>query len=388
MQDFDTEIVGLGLASGRILRQVVTAERDQPPFHRVMMDGIAIRCESLERGKRGFAIQGTQLAGDPAHTLVNEDNCIEVMTGAVLPEEANCIIPVERISVQDKMAIIEEGYQARANQFIHPQGSDHRQGQEVLQPGAPVSPMDIAIIASCGLDAVQVSRSPVVRVISTGNELVPPGRPVAPHQIRMSNGPALVSMLSNRGFTDVGHEHLADKPDLLKRRLAEHLDEANVLILSGGVSMGKADFVPQALQELGVQPVFHKISQRPGKPMWFGIGPREQAVFALPGNPVSSLICCRQYVLPALLQASGRESAPVRYAILTEDVGFQLDLTCFLPARVAYMDDGSVNATPVPTNTSGDFASLGGTDGYVELLREENEFPAGSVVPLHLWTNP
>ena len=251
-----------------------------------------------------------------------------------------------------------------------------------------MTPMDIAIIASCGLENVQASSQPIVRIISTGNELVPPGKPVEPHQVRLSNGPALVAMLQQQGFEQTADEHLVDEPALLRERLAEILDEASVLILSGGVSMGKADYVPQVLEELGVELVFHKISQRPGKPMWFGIGPEKQAVFALPGNPVSSLVCCRQYVLPALLQASGRERPRAVTAVLAEDVTFNPKLTCFLPARTESADDGRVVATPVPTNTSGDFASLSGTDGYIELALERNEFPAGSAVPLHRWTNP
>ena len=115
--------------------------------------------------------------------------------------------------------------------------------------------------------------------------------------------------------------------------------------------MGKADYVPQVLEKLGVKLVFHKISQRPGKPMWFGIGPDKQVVFALPGNPVSTLVCCRQYVLPALLMASGREPNSPETARLTEDVTFEADLTCFLPVRISVSDDGIINATPAPTNT-------------------------------------
>ena len=248
--------------------------------------------------------------------------------------------------------------------------------------------MDIAIIASCGLESVLVGKPPVVRVISTGNELIAPGNPVADHQIRMSNGPALVAMLWQQGFTDTTHDHLVDEPALLKQRIADHLQEADVLILSGGVSMGKADFVPQVLADLSVEAVFHKISQRPGKPMWFGKGPDEQIVFALPGNPVSALVCCRQYVLPALLQATGRNDAPQETATLHEAVTFNPSLTCFLPVRTSILADGKISATPVPTNTSGDFAALSGTDGYVELPRERSEFAAGSLVQLHRWASP
>jgi len=388
MPTFGIESVALDKAAGRVLRQVVSAERDQPPFDRVTMDGIAIRFASFASGNRQFSIQGTQHAGDPVQMLQGDQNCIEIMTGGVLPEGSDCVIPVERISVVENVATIEGSYQVKAGQFVHPRGSDHGVGHDVLHPGVIISPMDIAIIASCGLDKVDVGRGPDIHVISTGNELVPPGQPVAAHQIRLSNGPALVAMLNGQGFDNSSHDHLADDVAVLEQGLGRHLGTANVLILSGGVSMGKADFVPQVLQKLGVEVVFHKISQRPGKPMWFGIGPEKQAVFALPGNPVSSLVCCRQYVLPALLKASAREIAPAQHAVLAEDVNFGTDLTCFLPVRTRSLDNGSIHATPVPTNTSGDFASLGGTDGYVELRREDSEFPAGSVVPLHLWTTP
>ncbi len=388
MPAFATETVSLAEAHGRVLQQTVAAERDQPPFDRVTMDGIAVQFDSLASGNRRFKIQGTQHAGDPVLTLASSDNAIEIMTGGVLPQESDCVIPVERINVQDGVATVEDDYEAERLRFVHAQGSDYPAGHEVLLAGRIITPMDIAIIASCGLENVQVSSQPAVRVISTGNELVPPGKPVATHQVRLSNGPALVAMLQQQGFQQTVDEHLLDEPALLRQRLAQILDESSVLILSGGVSMGKADYVPQVLGELGVEVIFHKISQRPGKPMWFGIGPGGQAVFALPGNPVSSLVCCRQYVLPALLQASGCRIPRAETAVLAEDVTFNPKLTCFLPVRIESGDDGRVLATPVPTNTSGDFASLSGTDGYVELALELSEFAAGTAVPLHRWISP
>ncbi len=388
MPAFAVDTVSLAQARGRVLRQAVVAERDQPPFDRVTMDGIAIQFEYLAAGNRRFRIQGTQHAGDPVQTLTSSTRAIEIMTGAVLPRNSDCIIPVERIEIKDGFAIVEEGYAAERLQFVHPRGSDYGVGHAVLTAGRVITPLDIAVIASCGLDSVDVSRLPEVRVVSTGNELVPPGKPVEPHQVRLSNGPALVALLAGQGFTKTADEHLVDEPALLRKRLGEILDESNVLILSGGVSMGQADFVPQVLGELGVEVIFHKISQRPGKPMWFGIGRGGQAVFALPGNPVSSLVCCRHYVLPALYLASGRDIAAPEYATLAEDVTFEAKLTCFMPVRLQSGDDGRVLATPVPTNTSGDFASLSGTDGYVELRLEQDEFPHGSVVPLHRWLTP
>jgi molybdopterin molybdotransferase len=321
-------------------------------------------------------------------TLLEEDGGIEIMTGAVRPENTDCIIPVERISIEDGVAVVANDYAAERNQFVHARGSDHLRGHAVLQRGLRIQAMDIAVIASCGLETVSVARQPVIRVISTGNELVPPGQPVADHQIRLSNGPALVAMMSQNGFAESGHDHLIDEPGLLRERIGSHLDAADVLILSGGVSMGKADFVPGVLADLGVKLVFHKISQRPGKPMWFGVGPDQQVVFALPGNPVSTIVCCRQYVLPALMRASGRHQPEAEYAELGEAVTFNPELTCFLPVRLMASSGSRVVAMPAPTNTSGDFAALSGTDGYIELKLEQDEFAAGEIVPLHRWNNP
>ncbi len=388
MPEFETEMVELDESIGRILRQEVAAERDQPPFDRVTMDGIAIRFDSFDAGNLSFRVEGTQHAGDPAQALSNDDSCIEIMTGGVLPQRTDCVIPVERISVDNGVATLEDGYSPARRQFIHPQGSDYTRGFKVLQPGKRISPMDIAIIASCGLDKVEVGRQPAIRVISTGNELIPAGEPIKSHQVRLSNGPALVATLSEQGFVDTAHEHLIDKPEILKARLGRLLQKSDVLILSGGVSMGKADYVPQVLAELGVKVVFHKISQRPGKPMWFGIGPDEKVVFALPGNPVSTLVCCRQYVMPALLLASGRKNSNDETAKLTEDITFKSDMTGFLPVKLSDGADGTISAAPVPTNTSGDFASLSGTDGYIELDKTQSEFSKGSSVPLYRWNTP
>jgi len=388
MPTFGSEPVDSTAATGRVLRQAVLAERDQPPFDRVTMDGIAVSYGALDRGTRSFRIAGVQHAGDPVSSLGDDTHCIEIMTGAVLPVGSDCVVPVERITVSNGIAEIEPDYHAARWQFVHLQGSDHRAGTPVLEPGSVLTAAEIAIVASCGLERVEASRQPSIRVISTGNELVPAGKPVLPHQVRLSNGPALVAMLKRQGFEDCCHEHLLDDPDSLRASIRRLLSEARVLILSGGVSMGKADFVPQVLADLGVTTVFHKISQRPGKPMWFGIGPDAQSVFALPGNPVSTLVCCRHYVLPALFDASGRHARRPEWAVLTEDVTFRADLTFFMPVVLQSDVDGTLRARPVPTNTSGDFTALGGTDGYVELARAQSHFPQGSPVPLHRWDAP
>ena len=379
-----TTTVQLQQASGRVLQQTVIAERDQPPFDRVTMDGVAFAYADFDAGTRRFPIQAMQAAGDPTLSL-DAGHCIEIMTGASLPDGADCIVPVERISVTDGVAEVAGDYAAQKDQFIHPRGSDYAKGAQLLTPGARISPMDIAIIASCGLTEVEVSAAPTIRVVSTGNELVAAGEAIEPHQIRMSNGPAMVALLEQHGFSQTEHDHIVDQPELLKERIAEHLANANVLILSGGVSMGKADYVPQVLADLGVEVVFHKISQRPGKPMWFGMGPNGQAVFALPGNPVSALVCCRQYVVNALNWAAGLRPSPPEFASLAQEYVFKPQLSCFLPVKLVSSVGGQLLAMPVQTNTSGDFTALSGTAGYVELALATNTFPAGTGVQLHRW---
>ena len=382
--EFSTETVTVADSCGRVLRDGIVAERDQPPFDRVMMDGIALQHADIESGQREFPIQAVQAAGDAVLTL-QSGQCIEIMTGAARPENADSIVPVERLTNNDGVATLEPDYAVKAGRFIHPRGSDFKQGAELLSAGTRISPMDIAIIASCGYTEVDVATDPIVRIISTGNELVPAGDEIEDHQIRLSNGPAVEALLGEHGYRRCAQDHLADDIDALRKSLQRHLEEADVLILSGGVSMGKADYVPQVLAELGVEVVFHKVSQRPGKPMWFGKGTGGQLVFALPGNPVSALVCCRQYVIPSLARASGIRVSPPEFAALASNVSFKPNLTCFQPVKLTSNTSGQVIAIPVKTNTSGDFASLSGTDGYVELPREQINFDAGTSVFLHRW---
>ena len=228
---FGTENVPLDAAAGRVLHQTVVAERDQPPFDRVTMDGIAIRFASFAEGLREFDIQATQFAGDPVVTLGARANCVEIMTGAVLPTGTDCVIPVERIATNGTTATIAADYLPEHLQYIHPRGSDYVEGHEILQPGETLSPAHIAIVASCGLGTVAVGENPSISVISTGNELVPAGEAIAAHQIRMSNGPALAAMLTQQGFTNVLHEHLPDDRDTLNTKLAVLLEKSKVLVL-------------------------------------------------------------------------------------------------------------------------------------------------------------
>ena len=367
------------------LRENVYAERDLPPFDRVCMDGIAVDSSALRRGVKRFRVQATQGAGSPALKLAHIENAIEVMTGAILPLATDCIIPVEQYEIVEDFASLSSAVTALPYHNVHRRGADGPEGALVLESGTQLRAPEIAIAASAGKAQLRVSCQPAVMIVSTGDELIEPGEPIAEHQVRRSNAYAVAATLRERGVGRIGDDHILDDEEMLNERLTLHLETHEILVLSGGVSMGKFDLVPKVLMQLGVKEVFHNVAQRPGKPMWFGVGPRGQAVFGLPGNPVSTLICLIRYVVPAIAEAMGTRPARRERLALASPVTFKPPLTYFLP--VAIEDDASGRhwAHPRPTNGSGDFLSLAGTDGFVEFPPGPNTYPQGFVTPLYRW---
>ena len=377
-----TEARPLSRLCGAVLREPIRATRDQPPFHRVTMDGIALASAPFAAGRREFRISGTQGAGYAPLELSDPGSCLEVMTGAMLPQGCDCVVPVEKISTRDGIARLADDVEPVPMLNVHTRGLDCRAGAALLEPGVRLGPPEVAVIASTGVAAAQVSREPDIVVISTGDELVEPGQPVSEWQIYRSNVFGVIAALQRHGFSRLSQDHLPDDLELLRSRLRAHLEAHDVLVLSGGVSMGRYDFVPQVLGELGVKVVFHKIAQRPGKPMWFGVGPRGQAVYALPGNPVSTLVCLTRYVLAGLDAALGVAPLPAESISLDRDFDVKPPMTFFLPVKVA---PGAPRAAPVPTKGSGDFTSLTGTGGFVELPPGPRVISSGTPVPLYRW---
>jgi molybdopterin molybdotransferase len=370
---------------GGTLRENVYAERDQPPFDRVTMDGIAVNSESLRQGVRRFRIQGTQPAGAPPLKLAGGELAIEVMTGAILPQASDCVIPLEQYEVSDGLALVESAVVSRRYHNVHRRGSDSLQGALLLKSGTLLRAPEIAVAASAGMARVRVSSQPAVMIVSTGDELIEPGDPIADYQVRRSNAYAVAAALRRRGFARLGDDHVSDDVDMLRERLSLHLTTHEVVILSGGVSMGKFDLVPKVLCQLGVSEVFHTVAQRPGKPMWFGIGPQGQSVFGLPGNPVSTLVCLIRYVIPAIAEAMGTQRTLPERMALAAPVTFQPPLTYFLPVTIEHDDWGRPWANPRPPNGSGDFLSLAGTDGFVELPPGPNTYAKGFVTSMYRW---
>ena len=371
-------------AAGRVLREDLAAERDQPPFDRVAMDGIAIASVAFASGTRRFRIAGTVAAGAPPPALEDSRTCLEVMTGAVLPPGADAVIPIELLAVSDGVATITDAAPVPAWANIHRQGIDARAGSRSLASGTRLRGPELAIAASAGRGSILVSREPRIAVISTGDELVSPDATLAAWQIRRSNAYGVGAVLALAGYGYRTDAHVPDNQAVIRATLAEHLGKHELLVLSGGVSAGRFDFVPGVLADLGVRRVFHKVAQRPGKPLWFGMGPGGQAVFGLPGNPVSTLVCLVRYVLPALAQLTGAPAPPVTYGLLAAAYESRHTLSAFVP--VDQVADGARRGTLAlhPTQGSGDFTSLRGTAGFVELAPGRQYAPSESV-PFYTW---
>lgn len=371
-------------AAGRVLRESVAADRDLPPHDRVTMDGIAVATAALDRHGRALHVEGEARAGDLPLQLRNpDDGALRVMTGAVLPSGSDTVIRSEDLRQEGEHAWLEPDKPIVPGQNVHRQGSDTRAGTVVLTPGRRISAADIAVLASVGRAEVAVGRRPRVAVISTGDELVDVGRPIAAHQVRRSNIYVVATALTALGY-EVDARHLPDDPEQLSAGVSAALTGHDVLITTGAVSKGSADFLPGVYARLGVERYLHGVRQRPGKPLWAGGTSDGRRVFALPGNPVSVMMCLYRYVVPALAAAEGAAPAPAMQAALTAEVRFPPPLTLFLPVLLSAAE-GALSARPAPAQNSGDFLALAGTDGFLELAGDRNHFAAGSVLPLYPW---
>jgi molybdopterin molybdotransferase len=371
--------------AGAVLAQSVRAERDQPPFDRVTMDGVALASHAWRQGRRRFRIAGTQAAGMPPLRLEDPTACLEAMTGAVLPPGCDCVVPVERLEVVDGVAVIDDTTPVEPFWNVHTRGVDCREGDMLLARGARLGPPELAVLASAGLPRADVRADPRIVIVATGDELVAPDEPIEAWQVRRSNSYALRGALNLRGYQRVAEDHLPDDHAVLTDRLARHLATHDVIVLTGGVSMGRFDHVPSVLRDLGVTEVFHKVAQRPGKPIWFGTGAAGQTVFGLPGNPVSALTCLLRYVVPALGAMLGAPPRSPEHVPLGADFKVKPDLWFFLPVQIEHSPTLGHVAMPRPTRGSGDFISLIGTDGFVELPPGPRDLAAGHLAPLYRW---
>jgi molybdopterin molybdotransferase len=349
----------------------VYADRDYPPFDRVMMDGIAISYDAFITGERAFKVTGVCAAGEPQKKLVS--GCLEVMTGTTLPSGADLVIPYEHLKIENGVATISVDQTRERFDSVHLAGSDCRKGDVVLRKNESWNGPHVGIAASMGT-AFEME-TPKIMIISTGNELV--DHDPLPHQIRRSNAYALKASMELNGHKFVVLDHLSDDPLEVGEHYMKHAPDFDIMIYSGGVSKGKFDYLPNVWADMGVTRHFHQVAQRPGKPLWFGTDEkRNTTVIGLPGNPVSSLVCLHRYFL------SERKMS----AKLTREINFKKPLTYFVPVKIEFCG-GEMLAHPLDIKNSGEFTALAGSDGFLELPQDREKFNAGESFQFFSWRN-
>ena len=377
--DLSIESVKLENAIGRQLREDLIADRDFPPFHRVAMDGIAIRFADFENGQRTFPIVGVQAAGSPQLSVTESSVCAEVMTGAMLPKGVDTVIRYEDILIENNKATIQIDNIAFGKN-IHKKGTDRVEGDILVKAGKIISSAEIGVAATVGKAELKVTKMPKVAIISTGDELVNVNENPEAYQIRSSNVYTISSLLQQNQI-QAELFHIVDNQQVTINKIKILLNDFDVLILSGGVSKGKFDYIPAALETLNVEKLFHRVRQKPGKPFWFGKNANNKVVFALPGNPASSFMCTNRYFLPWLRASMNLQPFQYQYVALGEDFKFKANLQYFLQVKLTYKMNGQVTAKPIAGRGSGDLANLADVDGFMELPAEKMEFKKGEIYP-------
>ncbi|SHM95749.1 molybdopterin molybdotransferase MoeA [Polaribacter sp. KT 15] len=364
--NFGVEEVPFLKSVGRILKENILADRDFPPFNRVSMDGICIDFNAFKNGQRDFKVEGIQAAGSEQMTLQNKENCIEVMTGAVLPNNANTVIRYEDVTLKNGIATININI-INDCQNVHVKGKDRKVGDVLITENKIISAAEIGVLATVGKSTVKVAKQPKVMIVSTGDELVGVNEIPLKHQIRRSNVFTLVSLLERLQIPSET-AHITDDKPILKQKIKGFLKDYDVLLFSGAVSKGKYDFLPEVFEELCVEKLFHKVAQRPGKPFFYG-KTNECNVFGFPGNPISTFVNCLAYFYPWYYKSTGLEIEE-ETAILGENVSFKPNLEFFLQVKLK-SKFGHLVAFPVKGNGSGDLASLVNAGAFIQLPKTE-----------------
>ena len=374
----ESEQVSLDLSHGRILVEELRADRLLPPYDRVMMDGICFREKDLGKDPC-LTIAGVHAAGAPPPGPLAVGSCWEVMTGACLPPDCDTVVPYEQITRTGNHAAFSCD-QATPGRFIHRAGSDHTHGDVLVASRRRVDSRIAAVAATVGATTLNVLKRPRIAIFTTGDEVVAPSLTPAPHQVRQSNAASLRAALAGIGAELTHSQHLPDDPDATSAAVQTQL-QSDLILLCGGISKGKYDFVRPVIESLLGSPAFHGVAQRPGKPLAFWAGP--PPIFALPGNPMSVQVTFHRYVVPFLLALQQQESI-VRSVALTSEMRFDPPFAYSVPVRLR-QEDATMLADPAPLANSGDFASAIDSDGFVELPADQSEFPAGTILPFHPW---
>ena len=372
-----TEEVEVAHAHERVLAEDVAAEGPSPPFDASAMDGYAVVA-----GPGGeLPVVGESRAGLPARHPLSPGQAIRISTGAAVPAGADSVIPVERVEEREGTVVV-PGWEPGRN--IRRAGEDMRTGAVVLRAGTVVGPAELAVLVAAGMELVRCAARPRVAVLATGDELVEPGRPLGPGQIRNSNAYALAALVERAGATVALRRQVPDDAGATRTELAAAIEAADVVCVSGGVSVGPHDHVKPALAELGVEERFWGVRLKPGKPTWFGTAPGGQLVFGLPGNPVSAMVTFHLFARPALRQLTGADPGDTRArAVLDTPVALSPRREQVIRCRRAARDDGW-HVEPTREQGSHILTSMLGARAFALVPSGEGELAAGERVDIEL----
>ncbi len=380
-ESFGAEMVSIQNAQGRVLAEEVVADRDYPPFNRAAMDGYAIRAEDfLENGLREFHIIEEIYAGALPSKNITKGTCYKIMTGASTPLDADTVIRVED-ATQNGRNVFFRIDQLKKGQNIAKRGEDRKEGELVLKKNTRLNAPEIAALAVLGKKEVSVQKLPMVSIVSTGDEVIPIEQTVLPHQIRNSNQYALESFLKNYSIEIADKRLVSDNKEVLSKAVLDFID-SDILILSGGVSMGDADFVPEVLHSAGVEIVFHKVALKPGKPLWFGKS-RRGVVFALPGNPMSVQVAFKIFIEPFLRKSFGLPDLLILKLPMAAGRIKKVSFDEFFPCAIE--SNGPSALRPVKVNGSGDVTSTLYSQGLALQEHDKMELKEGDLVDFIFW---
>ena len=380
-RSFGTDTILLSESFDRILAEDVCADRDYPPFNRSAMDGYALKFNDIDKYKE-FRLVGEMLAGEGIKSLKEEGTCIKIMTGAPVPEGADIVIRVEDSELKDGMVKF-KSYPSKIWQNIAIRGEDAKSGEKVLQKSTIINASTSGLLASLGKNLVSVYSLPKVAIISTGNEIKSAGDVVLPHQIRDSNSYTIASFFQHYSIEIVSRQLVSDRKVDIKNAI-KSLNEVDILILSGGVSMGDADFVPEVLSDCGVKEVFHKVQIKPGKPLWFGVRDNKTVVFALPGNPVSCQVAFKVFIEPFLRACFGLPPWQTIKLPLTGNRKKKSSFEEYFPCALGTFGS-QTGLLPIKNNGSGDFTSVTLSSGLAMQPAEIEELKEGDFVEFIPW---
>jgi molybdopterin molybdotransferase len=375
------ELVGLDQALGRILAEQIIADRDYPPFDRSTRDGFAVRAEDVPAHAGTLEVVGEIKAGDAFTGNLAPGQCVQIMTGAGVPAGADAVVMVEHTKPSKGRVVV--GRRVERGQNVVPRGSEAKAGQVILAPGIRLGYAELALAAQVGRNRLGVFARPRVALLSTGDEVVSVEEKPGPFQVRNSNGISLAVLAGLAGAESVPLGNVPDRVEPLRAQIERGLD-ADILVLSGGVSMGKYDLVEAVLRELGAEFFFDAVAIRPGRPAVFGTC-RQKFVFGLPGNPVSTMVTFELFVLPAIDLLGGTAPRPLPFfcAKLAAPVRQKAALTHFLPARLTW-SAGEPVVRELPWQGSGDIVALAQANCFLVVSETKLELAAGewvSVLP-------